>query len=228
MRTDLLLEKRKPMHNMEKYSPKQIQIFEGVMTLLKEGRQVHEMKVADIAESCGMGKSTVYEYFSSKEEIIREALGYHMKQNFIELTEFVFKETTFKGMARNALDYLEKSLEERFTGIFLMLLTEKHEKMKTGTYMDETMRLKMESIVLYQIERAMIRGKEEGQIAEEMTLEDVNMTTFGFFMAYIHELLKLKLTECRTEKPEMSEEEVRAEISALKDRTLRLLLKSLS
>src|SRR5690554_5444113 len=152
MRTSQLLARRVPMHNMERYTKKQILIFEGVMTLLKEGRQIHELKVADIAESVGMGKSTAYEYFSSKEEIIRGALAYHLKQNFMELAEFVFKETTFKGMARNALDYLEKSLEERFTGIFLMLLTEKHEKMKTGTYMDETMRLKMESIVLYQIE----------------------------------------------------------------------------
>ena len=227
MRTDLLLERRVPMHNMEKYSPKQIQIFEGVMTLLKEGRQVHELKVADIAESCGMGKSTAYEYFSSKEEIIREALGYHMKQNFMNLTESVFKETTFKAMARNALDYLEKSLEERLTGVILMLLTEKHEKMKTGTYMDETMRLKMESIVLYQIERAMIRGKEEGQIAEEMTLEDVNMTTFGFFMAYVHELIQLKITECRIRRPQLTEDQVKEEVIILKDRTLRLLLKTL-
>ncbi|MFH5835630.1 TetR/AcrR family transcriptional regulator [Proteiniclasticum sp. C24MP] len=215
------------MHNTEKYTQKQILIFEGVMTLLREGRQIHELKVADIAESCGMGKSTAYEYFSSKEEIIREALGYHLKQSFMQLTEFVFKETTFKGMARNALDYLEKSLEERFTGIFLMLLTEKHEKMKSGSYMDENMQMKMESIVLYQIERAMIRGKEEGQIGEEMTLEDVRMTTFGFFTAYVHELVQLKMTECRVQRPELTESQAREEIAVLKDRTLKLLLKTL-
>lgn len=216
------------MHNMEKYSPKQIQIFEGVMILLREGRQIHELKVADIAESCGMGKSTAYEYFSSKEEIIREALGYHLKQNFMELTESVFKETTFKAMAQNALDYLEKSLEERFTGIFLMLFTEKQEKVKSGSYMDEKMMMQMESIVLYQVERAMNRGKEEGQIAEEMTLEDVRMTTFGFFMAYVHELIQLKVTECRIRRPQLTEDQVKEEVIILKDRTLKLLLKTLA
>lgn len=98
------------MLKIEKYTQKQILIFEGVMTLLREGKQIHDLKVADIAESAGMGKSTAYEYFSSKEEIIREALAYHLEQNFIELTEFVFQEKTFKGMAKNVLDYLEKSL----------------------------------------------------------------------------------------------------------------------
>ncbi len=70
------------MDDQIQYSPKQILIFEGVMNLLQEGRPIHELKVAEIAEASGMGKSTAYEYFSSKEEIIREALTYHMSENF--------------------------------------------------------------------------------------------------------------------------------------------------
>ena len=216
------------MLKTEKYTQKQIVIFEGVMTLLREGKQIHDLKVADIAESAGMGKSTAYEYFSSKEEIIREALAYHLEQNFIELTEFVFREKTFKRMAKNALDYLEKSLEERFTGIFLMMLTEKHEEIKKGSYMDENIRRKMESVVLYQIQRAMAKGKREGVIGEEMTIEDVRMTVFGFFTAYVQELVPLKITECRVLTTVMSEDQMNKEIDILKDRTLNLLLKTLA
>jgi len=216
------------MIKVEKYTQKQILIFEGVMTLLREGKQIHDLKVADIAESAGMGKSTAYEYFSSKEEIIREALAYHLEQNFIELTEFVFREKTFSGMSKNALDYLEKSLEERFTGIFLMMLTEKHEEIKKGSYMDENIRSKMESVVLYQIQRAMAVGKTEGVIGEAMTIEDVKMTVFGFFTAYVQEMVPLKIAECRVLKSEMSEDETRVEIDILKARTLKLLLKTLA
>ena len=216
------------MLKTEKYTQKQILIFEGVMTLLREGKQIHDLKVADIAQSAGMGKSTAYEYFSSKEEIIREALAYHLEQNFIELTEFVFREKTFKRMAKNALDYLEKSLEERFTGIFLMMLTEKHEEIKKGSYMDENIRREMESVVLYQIQRAMATGKREGVIGEEMTIEDVRMTVFGFFTAYVQELVPLKITECRVLTTVMSEDQMNKEIDILKDRTLNLLLKTLA
>lgn len=216
------------MLKVEKYTQKQILIFEGVMSLLREGKQIHDLKVADIAESAGMGKSTAYEYFSSKEEIIREALAYHLEQNFIELTEFIFREKTFKGMAINALDYLEKSLEERFTGIFLMMLTEKHEDIKKGSYMDENIRSKMESIVLYQIQRAMDIGKKEKMIGEMMTIEDVKMTAFGFFTAYVQELVPLKISECRVQTSEMSEDQTKIEIGLLKDRTLKLLLKTLA
>lgn len=216
------------MFKTEKYTQKQILIFEGVMTLLREGKQIHDLKVADIAECAGIGKSTAYEYFSSKEEIIREALAYFMEQNFIELTEFVFREKTFKRMAKNALDYLEKSLEERFTGIFLMMLTEKHEEIRKGSYMDENIRSKMESVVLYQIQRAMAAGKREGVIGEEMTIEDVRMTVFGFFTAYVQELVPLKITECRVLTTVMSEDQMNDEIDILKDRTLKLLLKTLA
>lgn len=216
------------MLKVEKYTQKQILIFEGVMSLLREGKQIHDLKVADIAESAGMGKSTAYEYFSSKEEIIREALAYHLEQNFIELTEFIFREKTFKGMAINALDYLEKSLEERFTGIFLMMLTEKHEDIKKGSYMDENIRSKMESIVLYQIQRAMDIGKKEKMIGEMMTIEDLKMTAFGFFTAYVQELVPLKISECRVQTSVMSEDQTEIEIGLLKDRTLKLLLKTLA
>jgi len=100
------------------YSEKQILIFDGVMTLLREGRPVHELKVADITESAGIGKSTAYEYFTSKEEIIREALAYHLRENFRRFAAYVFSAGTFRDMIRNALDHMEESLDGQSTGIF--------------------------------------------------------------------------------------------------------------
>jgi len=91
------------MDEQIQYSPKQILIFEGVMNLLQEGRPIHELKVAEIAEASGMGKSTAYEYFSSKEEILREALTYHMSENFKNMVRFVFEADTFKGILEKAL-----------------------------------------------------------------------------------------------------------------------------
>ncbi len=216
------------MYNLGKYTQKQILIFEGVMTLLRDGRKVHELKVADITEAAGIGKSTAYEYFSSKEEIIKEALAYHLEQKFMELSEFVFKETTYKGMVKNALDYLERSIEERFNGIFLMILTEKHENAKTCSYMDEKLRSKMEYVVTKQIQKAVDIGKSDGQIGKEMSIEEVRMASFGFFMAYVHELIPLKIKECRVEKAKVSEEQNEEDIINLKERTLKLLLKTLA
>lgn len=109
-----------------------------------------------------------------------------------------------------------------------MMLTEKHEEIKKGSYMDENIRSKMESIVLYQIQRAMDVGKQEGVIGEEMSLKDVKMTSFGFFTAYVQELVPLKIAECRVQTTEMSEDQTKVEIGLLKERTLKLLLKTLA
>ena len=212
----------------DKYTEKQIHIFEGVMNLLKEGRQIHELKVADIAGSAGMGKSTAYEYFTSKDEIIREALTFHLRKNFLELTSYIFREKTFRNMMQNALDYLEESLEKRFTGVFMVLLSQKHDKKNESSFMDEEMRLKLEEVVIDQMIKAMEIGQKEGQIGEDITLAEFKMVVFGLFSAYVHELFPLKITGCILDPLKVEDELNRKEIAELKKRTLMLILKALA
>lgn len=212
----------------DKYTEKQIHIFEGVMNLLKEGRQIHELKVADIAGSAGMGKSTAYEYFTSKDEIIREALTFHLRKNFLELTSYIFREKTFRNMMQNALDYLEESLEKRFTGVFMVLLSQKHDKKNESSFMDEEMRLKLEEVVIGQMIKAMEIGQKEGQIGEDITLAEFKMVVFGLFSAYVHELFPLKITGCILDPLKVEDELNRKEIAELKKRTLMLILKALA
>jgi len=211
----------------DKYTEKQIHIFEGVMTLLREGRQIHDLKVADIAGSAGMGKSTAYEYFTSKDEIIREALTFHLRKNFLELTTYIFSEKTFGKMMQNALDHLEQSLENRFTGVFMILLTQKHDKKNKSSFMDEEMRLKLEEVVIDQMIKALKIGQKEGQIGGDITLAEFKMVVFGLFSAYVHELFPLKISGCILEPLKVEDDLNREEIAELKKRTLMLILKAL-
>lgn len=217
------------MDYADKYTEKQIHIFEGVMTLLREGRQIHELKVADIAASSGMGKSTAYEYFSSKDEIIREALTFHLRKSFLELTAYIFQEKTFSKMMQNALDYLEESLEKRFTGVFMVMLSQKHDQKNERSFMDEEMIMKLEAVVVDQMKKAMIIGQEEGQIGEDIGLSEFKMVITGLFSAYIHELFPLKISGCILEPQKVQEDfKHHEEIEGLKRRTLMLILKALA
>lgn len=217
------------MDKLMDYSEKQILIFDGVMTLLREGRPVHELKVADITESAGIGKSTAYEYFASKEEIIREALAYHLRENFRRFAAFVFSAETFRDMIRNALDHMEESLDGQSTGIFFMVLMEHRVQLDNGAYLDDAFRQKMETMLETQIRRITAIGTEEGQIAGELTMTEIRMILFGFFTAYIRNLMKIKLGVCGSQggKDLKDKREQEAEISQLKDQTLKLLLKAL-
>lgn len=217
------------MDRLMDYSEKQILIFDGVMTLLREGRPVHELKVADITESAGIGKSTAYEYFTSKEEIIREALAYHLRENFRRFAAYVFSAGTFRDMIRNALDHMEESLDGQSTGIFFMVLMEHRVQLDNGAYLDDAFRQKMETMLETQIRRITAIGTEEGQIARDLTMTEIRMILFGFFTAYIRNLMKIKLGVCGNQggKDLKDKREQEAEISQLKDQTLKLLLKAL-
>jgi len=60
------------------YSKKEISIFEGLIDLLGKGRNPYTIRVAEIAQAANIGKGTIYDYFSSKEEAISKAILYYM------------------------------------------------------------------------------------------------------------------------------------------------------
>ena len=67
------------------YSEKEINIFNGVLKLARSGEDVRDLTAQKIANAAGVGKATIYDYFSSKEEIIQGALVYSLsmqKQRF--------------------------------------------------------------------------------------------------------------------------------------------------
>ena len=53
---------------------KKEKIFEGVMCLARGGADLRLVTVQQIADAAGIGKGTLYEYFSSREEIIAATL----------------------------------------------------------------------------------------------------------------------------------------------------------
>ncbi|MBR5328735.1 MAG: TetR/AcrR family transcriptional regulator [Firmicutes bacterium] len=60
---------------LREFTPKEIKILDAAVALMAENTSaIGSLKVADIAAYAGIGKGTVYEYFSSKEEILREAI----------------------------------------------------------------------------------------------------------------------------------------------------------
>ena len=67
------------------YSEKEINIFNGVLKLARSGEDVRDLTAQKIASAAGVGKATIYDYFSSKEDIIQGALLYSLsiqKQRF--------------------------------------------------------------------------------------------------------------------------------------------------
>lgn len=57
-------------------------IFKAVLSLLRQGKEIADLHISEIAQEAGIGKGTVYEYFSSREELLLEMLLYHREKEY--------------------------------------------------------------------------------------------------------------------------------------------------
>lgn len=107
-----------------KYSKKEILVFEGFIKLVDEGISLSNIKVADIAKSAGIGKGTVYEYFKNKEEVIAKSILYKMHKELASMVMKIESVDGFKDKCNIALNEILESMTSR-CAYFQMLMTTK-------------------------------------------------------------------------------------------------------
>ena len=108
-----------------KNPPEKVRLmYEAVSQLLKGKQELTSIKVQDITAKAGIGKGTAYEYFSSKEEIIANALMYEYAVKISHLVESAFAEKEFKSRCYKVMDWLLENKEYNMMFKYL-LITEK-------------------------------------------------------------------------------------------------------
>ena len=90
------------------YYPKEVAAFDGLFRLAATGKQFSNIKVQDIATAAGIGKGTLYEYFSSKEEILACAVLYALDRALSWLEDQLQGEISLYRTLETFLDMLEK------------------------------------------------------------------------------------------------------------------------
>lgn len=81
-------------------SEKEIQVYTAVFQLAKDGKDLKSLRVQDIADACDMGKGTLYEYFSSKDEIIEKTVEYFFSVEVEAISEMILVEEPFEQKLR--------------------------------------------------------------------------------------------------------------------------------
>lgn len=81
-------------------------MYEAVSELVREQNDIGTLKVADITARAGIGKGTAYEYFSSKEELIANALAYEYACKIKELAERAVQRSGFRDRCYCVMDWL--------------------------------------------------------------------------------------------------------------------------
>lgn len=70
-------------------------IFREVLAMLNSGAEYKAITLAEVAKRCKMGKSTIYEYFTSKDEMIYNAMIFYINK-MLKFFSSSFKITTFE------------------------------------------------------------------------------------------------------------------------------------
>jgi len=170
------------------YASKEIDLFEGIVKLLNEGVSIHELKVADIASAAGMGKGTAYEYFSSKEEIIREAIHYKIYLEFEAFSHFISGSNGFVAMLEKSMDYIADMIKNRFSSLMVMALSLNFSDIQRLTCEDGDLLPAIENGIRAQMRIILETGKKEGLIGPEVTAEECTMVLGGLYSGFSNEV----------------------------------------
>ena len=95
-------------------------MYEATIKLLQERKNLSNVKVIDITKEAGIGKGTAYEYFSSKNEIVANAVVYEYSNKIQELVEYTFKHSSFKERFYRVLEWIYDNRD--FNMLFMGML----------------------------------------------------------------------------------------------------------
>lgn len=168
---------RRKFNLIGNYEEKEIAIFNGVITLIREGVEIHDMKVADIAIKANIGKGTLYNYFKTKEEIISKALLYMMEGEFYKTVEMVDAKEGFKNKFYAILEAIEESFKNTNSTINWIISNMQEKSIFKYISEDNTLFEKLRKQILKAMSMLCILGVKEGIIKPQ---EDQEYEYFVF------------------------------------------------
>lgn len=81
-------------------------VYRAVLRLIGSGTDIARLRVQEIAAEAGIGKGTVYEYFSSKEEILHGVTAYCMDSELARVDELFARCRTLDDVEGAVTRYL--------------------------------------------------------------------------------------------------------------------------
>ena len=144
---------------------KETALFAAVTRLAASGRELHSLKVSEIAAEAGIGKGTVYEYFKSKEELIGAAMLYNLEQLFARAVETLAGAEGFREGFYACIGMVREALQRRLSGVQMLVSELRRGELETylGGRMEELeqYRSRMDALIA----RVVLLGEAEGLFA---------------------------------------------------------------
>lgn len=92
-------------------------IFDEVLSMLNDRVDYKSITLGEVAKRCKMGKSTIYEYFASKDEMIFKSIVYYLNQ-IVGYFSKDFEISTFRVSMRAYIKALATTMKANFWLVF--------------------------------------------------------------------------------------------------------------
>lgn len=94
---------------------KKTAVLEAVISLVMEGKSLEALTVSETAVRAGIGKGTVYEYFSSKEEMTAAAVAYYMQRELSAVQKMIPLDQGFQKAVEAAMSSVAQAIQSRLS-----------------------------------------------------------------------------------------------------------------
>ncbi|MYL61797.1 TetR family transcriptional regulator [Bacillus hwajinpoensis] len=140
-------------------------IMNAAFTLFnKEG--IKKVKISDIARFAGVSQVTIYNHFTSKEELVRAVMKEYMNQQFQIFKESVEEERTFPELVELIVFEKHKAVQSLDPSLLQEMLTTDEELKE---YVDHFYRTQTLPLFVQLLERA----RERGEINASLSMEAI-------------------------------------------------------
>lgn len=160
-------------------------LYQAVLELLEEGRDITTMKVSDITSRAGIGKGTAYEYFSSREEIIVQAVLWDLKKMLREVADTVNQAEGFLEKYRVILDWIEKRLMRWCTFGICVQLQQKEQDCSSAFKREFSKYMPDEELLIDKMGFLVEVGRADGLIRPELSDTAVKYVLLSQIMTFI-------------------------------------------
>lgn len=167
-----------------KTASKQQLVYEATLALLRQGQAMHTITVQQIAKAAEIGKGTIYEYFSSREEIFEKLLRYQFEKETSALRQIVVQNLPFEQTLKKFFAQLEKSVQSKTSSYQLVFQNLQNAASKTTSQMQPVLRAEGKQVLEDCLQNLLNYGVLQGALDQTAVEEYGLLAINGAVMAY--------------------------------------------
>lgn len=142
-------------------------IYEEVLAMLNDRVDYKSITLAEVAKRCGIGKSTIYEYFVSKDEMVFNSIIFYLNR-MMKFFSNGFKVTTFRASLKVFIKAVIITMKANFWMVMPWTFLDNYAPFLTEEDADtiEELLYKCKEVILELFTAICEKGKEEGTLFE--------------------------------------------------------------